>query len=390
MGALSVVAATGNRRLLRFDIADPDFQTPAEIRHELARALERPDASHYARIRGLPAFTKAVASFYRREFGVDADGMDEVLSTVGSGEGLFIVLSSMVGPGDEFILPNPTFPNYASLLHLFGGVARFVTTGADFHLDVAAIERAVTRRTKGVIICTPNNPTGAVYTREELALLLQLCDAHNLIIIADESYSQLTYDGRRHCSIASLRGARARTIVVNGLSKAYAMTGWRLGYVMARPDFIEQFEKIGYEIHGAVNTAVQYAGVVALRQSRRLTGAWLAQYESKRELMVEGLRKAGVSCHRPEGGFEVFPQVPAGFAGSMAFAKHLVREAGVLTKPGLYFGPDGDRHCRLVYCRDDRVIREGLRRIERALALKPRSGPRRARRVSARRSHRKG
>jgi aminotransferase len=374
LGELEAVARLAGPRLLRFDIADPSFETPVEIRQALVRALGRKDATHYSRIRGLAPFVRAVAAFYRSHFNADVDPMREVVSTVGSGEALFIVFSAIIGPGDEFILPNPTFPNYASLLGLFGGQPRFVPTASDFHLDLGVIERAITARTRGVVICTPNNPTGACYTREELTRLFDLCEAHDLIVIADESYSQVTYDGRAHVTIASIPGALRRAIVVNGLSKSFAMTGWRLGYIIARPDLADQFEKVGYEIHGCVNTAVQYAGVVALRSARRLTSGLVAKYAAKRALMVDGLVRAGLACHLPEGGFEAFPQIPARFGGSMAFVRFLAREAGVLGKPGSYFGPDGDRHVRLVYCREDRRLRAGVRRIQTALRRSARRG----------------
>jgi aminotransferase len=364
---LESLAARAGPRLLRFDIADPSFDTPAEITQALVDAIGRPGATHYSRIRGLEPFVRAVASFYRRHFDASIDPMTEVMATVGSGEALFIVLWSIVAPGDEFILPHPTFPNYASLLDLFGGVARFVPTRPDFHLDLGAIERAVTARTKAVVICTPNNPTGACYTRVELAALLDLCRACDLVVIADESYSQIVYDGRRHVTIASLPGALPRAVVVNGLSKSFAMTGWRLGYIIAREEFIRAFEKIGYEIHGCVNTAVQQAGVVALDRARRLTAGLVAKYAAKRALMIDGLRRAGLECHLPEGGFEAFPKVPARFGGALPFVRFLATEAAVLAKPGSAFGPAGDRHVRLVYCRDDRQIRTGTRRIARAL-----------------------
>jgi aminotransferase len=367
LGELEAIARSAGPRVLRFDIADPSFDTPVVIRRALVRALGRPDATHYSRIRGLEPFVRAVAGFYRSHFEAGVDPMHEVMSTVGSGEALFIVFSSIVSPGDEFILPNPTFPNYASLLALFGGRPRFAPTTGEFHLDLGSVERAITARTRGVVICTPNNPTGACYTREELARLLELCEAHDLIVIADESYSQVTYDGRAHVTIASLPGALRRAIVVNGLSKSFAMTGWRLGYIIARADLVEQFEKVGYEIHGCVNTAVQYAGVVALRRARHLTSGLVAKYSAKRAILVDGLVRAGLSCHLPEGGFEAFPQIPSRFVGSMAFVRFLAREAGVLAKPGSYFGPDGDRHVRLVYCREDRQLRAGVGRIARAL-----------------------
>ena len=228
------------------------------------------------------------------EFGVDADPVDEVLVTVGSGEALFIVFSSDGGAWRRVHPAQSDVPELCIPAESLGGVARFVPTTADFHLDVDAIDRAVTSRTKGVVICTPNNPTGAVYTREELTALL-LCDAHNLIIIPDESYSQITYDGRRHCIDPVAAGGewRARSWST-GLSKAYRDDRMAAGLCHRRADLIEQFEKIGYEIHGSVNTAVQYAGVVALR-ARSPTGGLLARpiRRPKRELDGRGPSAGG-------------------------------------------------------------------------------------------------
>jgi aminotransferase len=253
------------------------------------------------------------------------------------------------------------------LLAWLGGRARFVPTREDFHLDVAAIGAAVNRRTKGLILCTPNNPTGAVYTREELAEVLALAERHSLVVISDESYSRITYDGRPHCSIASLPGGIERTVVVNGLSKVYAMTGWRLGYVIARADLVPQLEKVAYEIRGPVNTAVQHAGAAALRTNDRTVASIVRRYDRKRRLMVSGLRAAGLSCHMPEGGFEALPRTPPGYRTGSEFAEHLVETTGVLVKPGRYFGPDGTNHVRIVYCREEPDIRLAIGRLRRAL-----------------------
>jgi aminotransferase len=367
IGELTAMGAKSKEKLLGFDVADPSIETPAHIKQAMVKALERKDATHYTRIRGLPAFVESVAEFYSRRFGVEVDPMDNVLATVGSCEALFVIFLATVSPGDEFIIPNPTFPQYGSLMHLFGGVARFVPTKPDFHLDLGTIEAAVTPRTKAIVLCTPNNPTGAVYTRQELAKVLKLAKEKQLLVISDENYSLVTYDGRSHCTIASLPGAMERVVVVNGLSKVFAMTGWRLGYLIARKDIVEQAEKVAYEMHGSVNTAVQYAGAAALRTSDRRIAQIVKQYDRKRKLTVSGLREAGFTCHMPEGGFEALAEVPAGFGGSTSFAEYLVEKAAVLVKPGHFFGPEGERFFRMVYCRDEKVIKQGLKRIAKAM-----------------------
>ncbi len=367
IGFLASLGAKYSGKTIGFDIAEPSFNTPAHIKKAMVDALKRKDATHYTRIRGLPEFVTAVSKFYSRRFGIDTDPMNQILATVGSGEALYIVFASMVAKEDEFIIPNPTFPNYAAQLHLHGGIPKFVKCKDDFHLDPATIENAVTKRTKGIVLCTPNNPTGAVYDRKELQDVLNIAERYNLVIISDENYSQLTYDDRSHQSIGSLPGAMERVIIVNGLSKTYAMTGWRLGYVLARRDLVEQFEKLAYEIRGSVNTAVQYAGVAALNGPQNVVRKIVRESDRRRKLLVKLLRQAGFECHMPEGGYETFPKVPESLSGSIELTKYLAEKVGVIVKPGVFFGPDGDRYFRVVYCVDDKVIREGMARVARTM-----------------------
>lgn len=353
--------------LIGFDIADPTSDPPVHVMKAMIRALNRPDASHYTRIRGLPDFVNEVANFYDSHFQVKVNAEENVLSTVGSGEALYIIFESLVAKGDEFIIPNPTFPAYPALLKLREGVPKFVPLKSDCHLDIDLIEGAISKRTKAIVICTPNNPTGAVYTEDELTRLLKIAEQNDLLVISDENYSQVTYDDNRHFSIAALPNALERTIVVNGLSKVYSMTGFRLGYVVAKSGFINEFEKVAYEIRGSVNTAVQYAGVAALRTGEASIRKIVRGYDKKRRLIVRLLREAGLSCHMPEGGFEAFPRIHDSFKNSMEFTEFLVLNAGVLVKPGIYFGPQGKDNFRIVYCKDEKTITEGMERIRKVL-----------------------
>ncbi|MGI0072115.1 MAG: pyridoxal phosphate-dependent aminotransferase [Thermoplasmata archaeon] len=369
--AISVLAGLARRRpggVIGLDIAEPDLEIAPVVKRALVHAIRRiPGANRYSRIRGLPAFVRAVAKYYDRHFRVRVDAESQVLATVGSGEGLFVAFSALVDPGEELLLPNPTFANYEPILDILGGRARFVPTDPTFHLDLEAIERGVRRRTKGIVICHPNNPTGALYSRPELEGLLGIAERHGLMILSDENYAPLVYDGRPYHSMGSLSGARERTIIVSGLSKAHAMTGWRLGYVIAAPPLIEQFEKVAFEIRGSVNTAVQYAGAVALAQPRSTLTAVARHYDAHRHLLVNGLEAAGIPTPLPQGGFEVFPAVPKGYGDGRKFTEFLVDRAGVLAKPGEYFGPAGRRRFRLVFCVPRSAIEEGVRRIHRAL-----------------------
>ena len=366
---IGALAAIGSRMKnpIGFEVADPELDTPAHIKSAMIDALRtKIDATHYTRIRSLPEFASSVSSYYKK-FGVSSNPEDEVLATVGSGEGLYIAFAAIVSPGDEFILPNPTFPNYASLLDLLGGKARFVPLKDDFHLDIDAVSNAISKKTKAIVLCTPNNPTGAVYTRSELSSILKIAKEKNLLVISDENYCEIIYDGKKHETIGSMKGARERVIIANGLSKAFAMTGWRLGYLIANKELIAQLEKLAFEIRGSVNTAVQYAGARALDSGKGWMTKRIRGYERKRNLTVNLLREMGIECHMPEGGFEVFPRVPDRFKGSIEFTKFLANRAQVLVKPGAYFGPSGDRNFRMVYCKPDQTIVEGLRRIRKAL-----------------------
>jgi aspartate/methionine/tyrosine aminotransferase len=367
IGDLASIDAKFGGKLVGFDIADPSSGPPPRVMKAMISALKRPEATHYSRIRGHPAFVTSVAKFYASHFGVKVDPFDNVLATVGSGEALYILFESMVGKGDEFILPNPTFPTYASLLQLKEGIPKFVPLKENFHLNIDAIRNAISRKTKAIVICTPNNPTGACYDENELKELLQLARENDLVVISDENYSQVTYDDRKHFSIASLPDALERTIVVNGLSKVFSMTGFRLGYIVANSTFVEQFEKVGYSIRGSVNTAVQFAGAAALETKEAGIRRIVKDYDKKRKLIVKLLRESGFSCHMPEGGFEAFPQVPGRFKDSIVFTEFLAENAGVLVKPGIYFGPEGGKYFRIVYCRDEKTIIEGMKRIAKAV-----------------------
>lgn len=339
------------------------------MKRALIRAIERnPAATHYTRIRALPEFARAVARYYASRFRVRADPASQVLATVGSGEGLYITFSALIDPGDELLLPNPTFSSYGPILDLLGGHPRYVRTDRTFHLDLEAIERGVRRRTKGIVICHPNNPTGAVYSREELEGLLGIAERHRLLVISDENYAPLVYDGRPFDSMGSLPGAMDRTVIVSGLSKAHAMTGWRLGYVVASAEIVPQLEKVAFEIRGSVNTAVQYAGAAALGLPLSRLEAVVRHYDRHRHLLHDGLESVGVPARLPEAGFEVFPEVPTGFSDGRRFTEFLADRAGVLAKPGEYFGPAGARRVRFVFCVPRSAIEEGVRRMAHVLA----------------------
>ena len=208
IGELQNLASRSKKKIIGLDVADPSNDTPVHIKKAMVRALSRPGATHYSRIRGLPEFVETVSQFYSKKFGVDVDPMNEVLATVGSGEGLYIIFSSLISSGDEFILPNPTFPTYAALVKFCGGISKFVSTDENFHLYVEGIRNAITSKTKAIVLCTPNNPTGAVYSRKELEEVFGIAEERDLFVISDEYYSQVTYDGKSHLSIAALPGAK--------------------------------------------------------------------------------------------------------------------------------------------------------------------------------------
>lgn len=346
-------------------IGEPDFVTPWNVREAGIYSLEK-GHTHYSSNAGFIELREEIATYLKRKYALEYDPKSQILVTVGGSEGIDIALRALVGPGDEVVIPEPSFVAYKGCAAFTGATPVSVNLRAEdqFKLTPELLEQAITPRTKVVIIPYPNNPTGAVMNREELAAIVEVLKDKDLIVISDEIYAELTYEGR-HVSIASFPELTDKTIVINGFSKSYAMTGWRLGYACGHPAMIDAMKKIHqYAIMCAPSTA-QYAAVEALRNSDDDVDEMVREYNRRRRLLVNGFRKLGLDCFEPLGAFYVFPCIRNTGLTSDAFCEKLLMTEKVLVIPGTAFGACGEGFVRACYASSVENILEALKRIER-------------------------
>ena len=302
-----------------------------------------------------------------RRYGVEYSPKDDVLVTVGGSEALDMCIRSLVSPGDEVLIPEPSFVCYVPLTQMARGVPVVIETKAEdhFRLTAQALREKITPKTKLLILPYPNNPTGAVMRREDLEAIAQVVEEKNLLVLSDEIYGELTYGHQRHVCFASLPGMRERTIVVNGFSKMFAMTGWRLGFAVGPRELIGPMTKLHqYAIMSAPTTA-QYAATEALRNGDGDIEYMRDQYDMRRRLIVDGLNRIGLPCFEPEGAFYVFPSLAKTGMDSETFCERLLQEERVAVVPGSAFGDCGEGFVRISYCYSIKHITEALRRMER-------------------------
>lgn len=351
--------------VISLGVGEPDFVTPWFIRESCIYALEQGYTSYTSNFGLLPLREAICRDVYKR-YGVSYDPHREALVTVGVSEGLDLALRTLLNPGDEVLIPEPCYVSYKACTALAGGVPvpvpTDITTG--FRVTPELLAKYLTPRTKVLLVSYPNNPTGAVMGREELAALAEFVQEHDLLVVADEIYDKLTYNGEHTC-FASLPGMRERTILLNGFSKAYAMTGWRIGYALANADFIAAMTKIHqYTILCAPITA-QMAALTALAEGEQAMQEMVAEYNRRRRLMVEGFRRIGLECFEPQGAFYIFPSIRETGLTSLAFAEQLLAEEKVAVVPGDAFGTCGEGYVRCSYATSTANLTEALRRIER-------------------------
>ena len=360
-----VLAARGVR-IVDLGIGEPAFNAPQTARTAAIDAL-RAGHDAYLDPRGLPELRAAIARFEREAHGIDA-GPDNVIVTVGSYGALAIALRALLDPGDEALLLEPFWSPYASITRIANGVPVVVpgrTRDGACEVAFDAMERAVTPRTRVIVINTPNNPSGRVFTDAELAGIAAVATRHDLWIVSDETYAELVFDGARHRSMASL-GAEvaARTIVTSSFSKAFAMTGWRLGYAIAPREAADLLARINHMTVRSPTSFVQYAGVAAIERCMPDVAAMRAAYTSRRDLMVERLRAMpGLACALPAGTFYAFPELPAVWGDGDQFAALLLEEAGVIVTPGSAYGAAFRQHIRFSFAASLEDIGEGMDRM---------------------------
>ncbi|MDR1518932.1 MAG: aminotransferase class I/II-fold pyridoxal phosphate-dependent enzyme [Planctomycetota bacterium] len=356
------------RGALSLSVGEPDFVTPWRIREAGIYSLER-GHTHYSPNAGLLRLREAVSGYLNRRMGLSYDPKTQILITVGGSEAIDLALRALVGPGDEVIIPEPSFVAYRPCAVLAGAtpVPAPLAMRDDFKLTPENLAKALSSRSKVLIFPFPNNPTGAVMTREDMEKIIPLIVKRDLIVLSDEIYAELTYSGR-HVSIASFPGLAERALVINGFSKAYAMTGWRLGYAAGHPDLIAAMYKIHQYGIMCSPTTSQYAGIEALENCDAEMDEMMREYNRRRRVILAGLRRAGLDCFEPTGAFYAFPGIGATGLGSLEFCERLLREEKVAVIPGSAFGESGEGFFRACYAYSIDDINEALIRIERFVA----------------------
>lgn len=349
---------------INLGIGEPDLNTPEEIVEEGCNAL-RQGKTHYTANAGLIELREKISQYLsRQKINVDPD--KEIIVTTGGMGGLALALMVTLSPGDEVLIQDPQWLNYYSQVKFFGGIPVPVPVKEEngFRLKAEDIEKKITPRTKVLMLNTPNNPTGSVLEYEDLVAISDLAKKYNLLVISDEVYSTLLYDGMEHHSIISLPDMKERTILVNSFSKAFAMTGWRIGYAAGNRVIIDKMIKLQENLVACVATPSQYAAMKALDALNRVS-EMTEIYRERRDLIVEGLNNIkGISCIKPKGSFYVFPNIKALGKTSEEVANELLEKAGVITVPGSAFGAQGEGYLRISYANSLDNIKEALNRIE--------------------------
>lgn len=350
--------------VISLGVGEPDFSTPWVIRKAAIKVLERKQVVYGPNL-GIAPLRQAIADKLKANHGVDYDAAEQIIVTVGGSEAIDLAIRGMIDPGDEVLVVEPCFVCYAPLVELVGGVAVPVPTRLEnnFKLTVEDLKDKVTERTKLLILPFPNNPTGAIMTREDLEPIAEFLRGTDIMVLSDEIYSELTY-GRKHCSIIELPDMAERTIYVNGFSKAYAMTGWRLGYVAAPEPIIHQIFKIHQYGIMCSPYISQNAAIEALTSCDNEVAAMVKEYNIRRSYLVNEFNRLGLTCFNPEGAFYVFPCIKSTGLSSEEFCERLLFEEKVAVVPGSAFGDSGEGYIRISYAYSLKHLMEAISRIE--------------------------
>ncbi len=349
--------------VISLSVGEPDFATPWHVRQEAIHTLEK-GRTWYSPNAGMLALRQAISGYIERHSHITYDPKSEILVTVGGSEAIDLCLRALLSPGDEVLIPEPAFVCYDPLTRLAGGVPVPVVTRAEdaFRLKAEAVRAAITPRTKILVLPYPNNPTGAILPREELEELAEVLRDTNIMVLSDEIYGELTY-GREHVSIASLPGMQERTLLVSGFSKAFAMTGWRLGYACGPAPIMKMMTKLHQYAIMCAPTTAQYAAIQAMNEGDEDVEKMRAEYDMRRRFIVDELNKMGLPCFEPEGAFYVFPSIQSTGMTSEEFCKRLLQDQHVAVVPGNAFGDCGEGFVRISYCYSLKHITEALTRI---------------------------
>jgi aminotransferase len=352
--------------IISLGVGEPDFPTPAPMKDAGIRAIEM-DYTAYTSNYGLLELREKIAEKLKRENGISANPKNQILITTGTSEALDLSFRAILDPGGEVIVPEPSYVSYNPCVWFAHckPVPVPMKEENQFRVQPSDIKKKITKKTKAIIVASPNNPTGGVLKKEDLEGIAELAIKHDLTVISDELYEHLIYDNEKHYSIGSFKNMADRTITINGFSKAYAFTGWRLGYVTASPEIIECMMKIHQYIMLSAPTISQHAAL-KFEESKRYTKEMVEEYDKRRKLLASGLNDIpGLSCITPKGAFYVFANIKKTGMSSEKFAERLLKEAGVAVVPGNSFGESGEGYIRMSYSVSRESIKEALERIKR-------------------------
>jgi len=359
------IAAT-MQDVISLGIGEPDFDTPRPVVEAGIRSLQQ-GRTHYTSNAGTLELRRALTANLERLYGVQYDPANEVVITVGGSEALYLTATALLDPGDEVIIPTPCFVSYQAEVFLADGVPVEIPCRMEdnFDVDPVRIEAAITPRTKAILLGFPNNPTGAVATRERLLEIARLAEKYDLIVISDEIYDRLVYGGHRHVCFPTLPNMRGRTVLLGGFSKDYAMTGWRIGYACAPAPILQGLLRVHQYTVMSAPTIAQDAAVVAIQDEDESVMAMVEEYDRRRRMLVPELNRIGLPTFEPKGAFYAFPKVSVTGLDDETFATRLLQEEKVAVVPGNSFGAGGEGFCRISYATAYEKIEEALRRIER-------------------------
>ncbi|MBQ6848060.1 MAG: aminotransferase class I/II-fold pyridoxal phosphate-dependent enzyme [Clostridia bacterium] len=350
--------------VISLGVGEPDFGTPWQIRKAGINSLEK-GKTKYTSNKGNDKLVAEISNFMERKYGISYAPETDIFVTVGGSEAIDACIRAVVSPGDEVIIPQPSYVCYEPITSLAGGIPVIINTKAenDFKVTPEELRKAITDKTKLFILPYPCNPTGAIMEREDLQKLYEVLKDTNIVVLSDEIYSELTFNGKPHCSPASIDGMKERTVVVNGFSKAFSMTGWRLGFACGPKELIAPMLKIHQYAIMCAPTTSQYAAIEALRSCDEDVAIMVEEYNRRRRLIVNGFNKIGLTCREPKGAFYAFPSIKSTGMTSEEFCQRLLESKKVAVVPGNAFGDSGEGFIRASYCYSVEHIKEALKRI---------------------------
>ncbi|MGG5254452.1 aminotransferase [Neobacillus sp. SM06] len=362
--------AAGMKDVISLGVGEPDFITPWNIREAAILSLEQGYTAYTANP-GLIELRQEIANYLGTRFGVNYEPKSQIIVTIGASQGIDLAFRTILNQGDEVLIVEPAFVSYAPLVSVAGGKPVAISTSPEngFKLTPEQLENAITEKTKAILLCFPNNPTGTSLNKKELEEIAQIIKMHDLLVVSDEIYAELSYDDT-HTSFAAIEGMYERTILINGFSKGFAMTGWRLGFLAAPQPFVEVMLKLFQYTTMCAPTMLQHGAIEALRNSFHEVEKMKRSYRRRRNFMVQTLNMIGLDCHNPGGAFYVFPSIKATGLTSEQFTEELLMQEKVAVVPGNVFGQSGEGYVRCSYATSMMQLQEALKRIERFIQSK--------------------